>query len=220
MERIDYLPNRKDLKVVQDSDMFCINTDTMVLGEFLNIYREDTVLDIGTNNGALLVYASLFHPKKLIGIDVNEKALELAKRTMEANSIEAELIKADGNSFKYTKEVDIVICNPPYFKVLSKELVKNDYLRLAKHEEGFSLTSIFNCIDRNLRNGGTLFFLYEAKRIVEVIRELDKHHLKLKELKFVYDENKTQSNVFVLRAVKGGRDGAKVSCPIVITRSK
>ena len=40
--------------------MFCINTDTTVLGEFLNIYRNDTVLDMGTNNGALMIYAS-FH---------------------------------------------------------------------------------------------------------------------------------------------------------------
>ena len=48
--------------------MFCINTDTQVLGEFLNIYKQDVVLEIGTNTGALLLYASKFNPKKMIGI--------------------------------------------------------------------------------------------------------------------------------------------------------
>ena len=44
--RIDYLPNHKDIKVYQDDEMFCINTDTMVLGEFLEVYKQDVVLDI------------------------------------------------------------------------------------------------------------------------------------------------------------------------------
>ena len=77
--RLDYLPNHEEIKIYQDDEMFCINTDTMVLGEFLDIKKKDIVLDIGTNTGALLLYASKFKPKKLIGIDINEKALELAK---------------------------------------------------------------------------------------------------------------------------------------------
>ena len=48
-ERIDYLPNHPNIKLYQDDEMFCINTDTMVLGEFIEVYRYDTILDIGTN---------------------------------------------------------------------------------------------------------------------------------------------------------------------------
>ena len=81
--RLDYLPNRENYKIYQDDEMFCINTDTQVLGEFLNIYKQDTVLEIGTNTGALLIYASRFNPKKMIGIDINEKAVELAKKKEE-----------------------------------------------------------------------------------------------------------------------------------------
>lgn len=218
MERIDYLPNRKDLKIIQDDEMFCINTDTEVLGEFLNIYREDTVLDIGTNTGALLLYASRFHPKKLIGIDINDRAIEIAKRNMELNNIEATLIKADGNTFKLDKEADVVIMNPPYFNVLSNEQMKNDYLRLAKHEENFPLFSMIKAIGRNLRNGGTLFFLFETKRLVEVINLLEEENIKVKEMKFVFDENKENSNVFLVRAIKNAKMGVVVKKPIIITR--
>ena len=218
MERIDYLPNRKDLKIIQDDEMFCINTDTEVLGEFLNIYRDDIVLDIGTNTGALLLYASRFHPKKLIGIDINDRAIEIAKRNMELNNVEATLIKADGNSFKLDKEADVVIMNPPYFNVLSNEQMKNDYLRLAKHEENFPLSRMIKAIGRNLRNGGTLFFLFETKRMVEVINLLEEENIKVKEMKFVFDENKENSNVFLVRAVKNAKAGVVVKKPIIITR--
>ena len=38
--------------------MFRINSDTRYLGEFINIKKEESILDIGTNNGALLLYAN------------------------------------------------------------------------------------------------------------------------------------------------------------------
>ena len=41
----DYLPNHPEIELYQDDTMLRINTDTYVLGEFLNIYRNDTVLD-------------------------------------------------------------------------------------------------------------------------------------------------------------------------------
>ena len=41
----DYLPNHPEIELYQYDTMLRINTDTYVLGEFLNIYRNDTVLD-------------------------------------------------------------------------------------------------------------------------------------------------------------------------------
>lgn len=220
MERIDYLEKHKEIKVIQDDEMFCINTDTTVLGEFLEVYKEDTVLDIGCNNGALLLYASMFHPKKLIGIDINHKAVALARRNMELNGVKAEIIEADGNTFTLSDRASVVIFNPPYFKVLKDDSVKNKYLYLAKHEDNFPLPSMIDCINRNLKEGGTLFFLFETKRMVEVIKLLDNANIKIKEMKFVFDENKENSNVFVLKGVKNSRDGLVIKKPVIITRSK
>ena len=85
--RLDYLPNRENYKIYQDDEMFCINTDTMVLGEFLEVYKKDVVLEIGTNTGALMLYASRFNPRRLVGIDINERALEIAEKNMELNNV-------------------------------------------------------------------------------------------------------------------------------------
>lgn len=218
--RLDYLPNRKEIKLYQDDDMFCINTDTYVLGEFLNIYKQDTVLEIGTNNGALLLYASRFNPKSMVGIDINEKAIELAKKNMELNNIENVTLKvADGNTYQ-DSEVDVIIFNPPYFKSREEDKSQNEYLKLAKHEDNFSLPSMIECINRNLKNNGTLFFLFQTSRLNEVISLLNKKHIIVKELKFVYDENKEYSNVFMIRAVKNAKNGLVVTKPIIITRKE
>lgn len=217
--RLDYLPNHEEIKIYQDDEMFCINTDTMVLGEFLDIKKKDIVLDIGTNTGALLLYASKFKPKKLIGIDINEKALELAKENMKLNNItNVELIHADGNTFRNNEEVDVVIFNPPYFKTPSSDKGSNKYLSLAKHEDNFPLESMIQCVNRNLRNNGTLYFLFQKTRLNEVLKVLNEKKLVVKKMQFVYDENKENSTVVMLKAVKGAKEGVLVQKPRYITR--
>lgn len=218
--RLDYLPDHEDIKLYQDDELFGINTDTYALGEFLNIYKQDTVLEIGTNTGALLLYANRFHPKKMIGIDINDRALELAKKNMELNNItNVELIHAVGNTYQ-GEEVDVVIFNPPYFKTRKEDLTKDKYLHLAKHEDNFPLPSMIDCIARNLKNGGTLFFLFQTSRLNEVFKLLNKKHIVPKELKFVYDTNKEFSNVFVVRAVKNAKEGLVVTKPLIIKRKE
>lgn len=217
--RLDYLPNT-NIKLYQDDEMFCINTDTQVLGEFLNIYRQDTVLEIGTNTGALLLYASMFKPKKMIGIDINEKAIAIAKKNMELNNINnCELLVSDGNTYK-NGEVDVIIFNPPYFKTKEEGLSNNEYLNLAKHENNFPLERMIECINCNLKNNGTLYFLFQTSRLNEVLKLLTKKHIIVKEMKFVYDENKENSNVFLIRAVKNAKEGMIVTKPIIIKREK
>ena len=85
--RIDYLQKHIDYKVVQHEDMYHFNTDTCLLGEFLDFKDNLSVLDIGTNNGALLLYSSLLKPKNIVGIDLNNEALEIAKKNLEMNNV-------------------------------------------------------------------------------------------------------------------------------------
>ena len=86
MITLDYLP-KTNIQLYQDDEMIRINTDTEVLGEFLEVYRNDVVLDMGTNQGALLLYASKFTPKKLIGLEINQRGCDLAIKNMELNNI-------------------------------------------------------------------------------------------------------------------------------------
>ena len=46
-----------DYEFIQDEDRYKVNTDTVCLGMFLDPLIGKTVLDIGTNTGALLLYA-------------------------------------------------------------------------------------------------------------------------------------------------------------------
>ena len=215
-----FLPNHKDIKIYQSDELFKINTDTQVLGEFLNIYKEDIVLDMGTNTGALMLYANLFHPKKIIGLEINKEALKLAKKNMEINNVNNyELI--EGNIITYSSNpVDVIICNPPYFKTKEDNKSNDKYKNLAKHESELTLELLVKSISRNLKDNGTLYFLFLTSRLDEVIIEFKKNNLTIKEMKLVFDANKDYSNVCLFRAVKNSDQGLVFSKPIIIKRDK
>ena len=68
----DYLAG-SSLYLFQKRGMFRNNTDTAMLGQFMEIRKGETVLDIGTNNGALLLYASLQGAGSCIGWKYRKK---------------------------------------------------------------------------------------------------------------------------------------------------
>ena len=215
-ESLDYLPNHPEIKLFQDHSMICINTDTMVLGEFLEVYRYDTVLDIGTNNGSLLLYANRWNAKKLIGVDINSRALELAKKNLELNGIKNyELINADAKTLRIDP-VDVVICNPPYFKNTLDSKNSNQDIALAKHDDSLPLDALIKSIVNNLKDNGKLFFVYQSSRLQEVIDSFSKYHLNIKVMQFVYNVNKDNSNITLFKAVKGGKSGMEVKKPLMI----
>lgn len=217
---LDYLPNYENIKLYQDKDMICINTDTMVLGEFLEVKRKETILDIGTNNGSLLLYASRFNPTKLIGIDINNEALELAKKNLDLNNITRyELHNVDARSYRSTP-VDVIVCNPPYFKMTQDSKNSSSFMVLAKHEDSLPLEDLVNTISKNLKDQGKLFFLYQSSRLQELIEMFTKYKLKIKLLTPVYNVNKNNSNVVLIKATKGGNLGLEITKPILIKDMK
>lgn len=193
--RIDYLNNHPDYKVCQHEDMYHFNSDTCLLGEFIKINKEEEALDIGTNNGALLIYII----KKggiATGIEINSKALKVCEKTLEINNLSATLINDDFKKWKYEKKYDVVVCNPPYFN--TKDDAKkslNENIRIARHEDMLSLDELCNNIPKHLKENGRLYMVYRPNRLEELRKKLKNNGLYINEFQYVYDKkiNKLRS---------------------------
>jgi len=214
MKTLDYLPNT-DIYLYQDSDMFRINSDTRYLGEFLQIKKEDVVLDVGTNNGALLLYANRLGCKKLIGVDINTSALELCKENMGLNKINNyELYNCKVQNLKIDK-IDVIVCNPPYFK--SGKVKENVSLANARHEGELNLYELLESCNRLLKDNGKIMMVYKSCDLAELISLLDLNGFGVSRLQFVFDENKDVSTCFLIEAIKNRRHNVRVIKPVVIT---
>ena len=192
----DYLPNTT-LTLIQSVQMFRFNSDTVLLGEFIEVKKNERVLDIGTNNGALLLYASRFLPKELVGIDIHSEAIELAKQNALENEVAAKLYVSSLQSFD-DKPFEVIVCNPPYFNQTNSQLKNdNEYLRAARHEEYLLLEELFVHVKRLLKKDGRFYLVYPSERLHEVMVRAYEAKLALNELKLVFDENREYSTRFL-----------------------
>ena len=99
-------------------------------------------------------------------------------------------------------------------------MTDNSYKNLAKHEQSLTLDILVKSISRNLRDSGVLYFLHISPRLDEVLEELKKNNLIPKVIQFVFDKNKENSNVFMVKCVKNAKEGMNVIKPIILDRSR
>ncbi len=195
----DYLPQKKEVHLYQHPKMFRMNTDTGLLGNYLKIPFQARVLDIGTNNGALLLYASTFPYKELVGIDIQPLAIEIAKMNMELNHISNfQLYVKDIQTFEDPEGFDVIICNPPYFHQQTQN--QNKDLALARHDTYLSLQTLFFKVFQLLKNTGVFYFIHRYDRYDEIVNELQHQHLKIVEKKEIYSKpNKPKVVLFTIK---------------------
>lgn len=195
----DYLPQKKEVHLYQHPKMFRMNTDTGLLGNYLKIPFQARVLDIGTNNGALLLYASTFPYKELVGIDIQPLAIEIAKMNMELNHISNfQLYVKDIQTFEDPEGFDVIICNPPYFHQQTQN--QNKDLALARHDTYLSLQTLFFKVFQLLKNTGAFYFIHRYDRYDEIVNELQHQHLKIVEKKEIYSKsNKPKVVLFTIK---------------------
>ena len=211
MKTLDYLPNT-DIHLYE---MFRINSDTRFLGEFIEIKHSDVVLDVGTNNGALLLYANKLGCRKLIGVDINSKALDLCEENMKLNGIENyELYNCKVQELIIDK-VDVIVCNPPYFK--SGKVKDNEDLAKARHEGELTLFELIESGKRLLKENGKLMMVYKSCDIANVISLLDLKGFGIVRLQFVFDENKDNSTCFLVEAVKNRKHNTNIIKSIIVS---
>ena len=194
--------------IEQRKDMFRINTDTYALATFMSIKKGENVLDIGTNNGALLIEASRFEPKELIGVDILTEAIELAKENLDRLSICNYWLHCCRVQDLKIEPVDVILCNPPYFNQLNKQNRNpNPLLEAARHEVHLPLVELLNCVKRDLKQSGRFYLIHRTDRLAEIIIEADRRGLTLKKCMQIIDHRKRSSHAICLEFVKGGKVG-------------
>jgi putative methylase len=73
---------------------------------------DNRVVDLGTGTGRLAIGAALMGAKEVIGVEIDQQALTLAKENAETVGVRIEWVHSDVE--KFYGRFDAVIMNPPY----------------------------------------------------------------------------------------------------------
>ncbi|SUO91729.1 methyltransferase [Streptococcus uberis] len=221
-ERIDQLFS-SDVQIIQNKEVFSYSIDSVLLSRFPNIPSRGLIVDLCSGNGAVGLFASTKTKAKIIEIELQERLAEMAQRSIRLNQLDDQvsMICDDlKNLLDHVPRsgVDLILCNPPYFKATesSKKNISQHYL-LARHELTTNLDEICHISRHALKSNGRLAMVHRPSRFLEILDTMRKHGLVPKRVQFVYPKIGKEANMLLIEAIKDGSiDGFKLLPPLVV----
>ena len=220
-ERIDDL-EYKGLKIIQNKNGFCFGIDAVLLSDFAKeIKKGSSVLDLGTGTGILgILLCAKTELSNITGVEIQEDVFEMAKRSIKLNNLENKfsVINEDIKELEKKLELqsyDAIVTNPPYKKNSTGLKNDNEYKIISRHEVKCNLEDIVRVSSKLLKNNGKLFMVHRPERIKDIIINLNKYKMQIKEIRFVHPNVNKKPNMVLIKAVKGGGDFLNVQEPLL-----
>ena len=221
MKVTNYLLGYKDLKIVQDNEMFNFSLDSVLLPNFVTINKKiDRILDIGCGNAPIPLILSTKTDAHIIGVEIQKEVYDLAIESININKKEDQITIVNKDINDYYKEIetdtfDVITCNPPFFKYIeTSNINKNDYKTIARHEVKLNLRELFTIAKKLLKNNGVIAIVHRPERFVEVVEEMRKNNIEPKRVQFVYPKKNMEANIMLIEGSKNGKPGLKILPPI------
>ena len=198
MERIDDL-QCKGYRIVQDTEAFCYGIDAVLLSAFAkeSVKKGYRVLDLCSGNGIVpLLLAAKTEAGEICGLEIQEEAVELARRSTSLNQEEERM------------------------EMLTGDLRKITELRIARHEILCRFQDVARAANFALESGGKFFLVHRPKRMAEIISILRENKLEPKRLRTVHSYVNGEAKLFLVEAVKDAGVELRVLPPLVVYKNK
>lgn len=209
-ERIDILyPDQ--FQIIQSKEVFSYSKDAILLADFARVPSSSKakILDICAGNGAVTMAVASQTKSQVIGIELQDRLVDMAERSLQLNQLQDQVkyIKMDIKDYKdYFKpsSIDMITCNPPYFKSEKSRQNPNPALALARHELALDMESLLDALSQLLKMNGTAFLVYSTERFIELVTKCQEYHLTPKRIQMVYSKPGRDSKFFLIELIKNG----------------
>jgi 16S rRNA (guanine1207-N2)-methyltransferase len=145
-----------ELTLFSDTGVFSkdrVDRGTLLLARTAKLPTEGTILDLGCGYGTLGIVAAMLNPQaRVTYVDVNPRAVELARKNCERHQLaNVELLTGDALEVLGDRTYDAILCNPPY--------------RMGKAP----VMALLSDAARRLRPGGALWIVGRTKLGVKTL---------------------------------------------------
>ncbi|WP_301109217.1 tRNA1(Val) (adenine(37)-N6)-methyltransferase [Sporosarcina sp.] len=221
-ERLDYLL-AEDLRIIQSPSVFSFSLDAVLLARFAYMpIRGGKVVDLCTGNGAIPLFLSARTKADIIGVELQERLADMAKRSVKHNHLEKQLTIMQDNVIGIAKKIgydkfDTVTCNPPYFAANDASARnKSEHYTIARHEVELTLDQAVQSASELLKQGGKAAFVHRPGRLLDMITSMRKYRLEPKRIRFVYPKEGKEANTLLIEAIKDGKPDLKILPPLYV----
>lgn len=221
-ERIDQLFST-DVKIIQNKEVFSYSIDSVLLSRFPKFPSRGLIVDLCSGNGAVGLFASTKTSAKIVEVELQERLADMAERSIQLNQLSEQVSMVNDDLKNLLAHVprsgvDLMLCNPPYFKATktSKKNVSEHYL-LARHEIATNLDEICQVARHALKSNGRLAMVHRPDRFLDILDTFKTYNLAPKRVQFVYPKLGKEANMLLIEGIKDGSlDGLKILPPLIV----
>lgn len=216
---MSYIENLESVnkKMVVEEKGLKITDDAILLSKFIKGYfdtnyknarEKKTFLEIGAGQGVIsLLLSETAIVSKIFAVEIQEKIFKILKKNVEINKLNDKIIPINKDIKSVEGEYDFIFSNPPYKKINSGKMPRNEAERVSKYEVLLTLEELILEIKRLLKNHGEFFVIVPNDRLNDVFKNIYVNKMNILSI----DINKYKKmDLVVVHGKKGGKSNSKI----------
>jgi tRNA1(Val) A37 N6-methylase TrmN6 len=201
------------------------SVDAVLLANFVRPRAGARVLDLGAGCGVISLIMAWRSPDIAItALELQLSLFELCQSNIERNKLVSRIQCIQGDlrclsSLFKAASFDLVVCNPPYYKVGSGRINPASEQAVARHEIMADINQCVKAAAWVLRTHSRAAFIFPAQRGAALLAALRNHRLEVKRLQVVYSFPGADGRLLMVEAVKEGGEELRIMPPLYIYRA-
>lgn len=193
--------------IYQDKDDFSFGIDAVLLSDFTKAKKNH--IDLCTGNGIVaLRLAYLYKDASIVGADIDHKAIELFKKSIEINKLDERVTAMEMDIREVEKHFkknafDSLSVNPPYLNP-KDNIASGDYKR---QELLLNLDDVARAASYLLKPYSKIYMVHRPARLVDIILSFKNHGINLRRLRAVKPFAEKKANMIFLELEKSEKVG-------------
>lgn len=192
------------------SDEHRFTTDSVLLARFAAPRTDDMVAELCCGCGAVTLLwfgEGEAAPRRVVGVELSAQAAALFSLSVKKNNL-ADRISVTCADLKDYKNIpalcanafDLVVCNPPYFRVGHGGGVR----QTARQETDLEIATVCAAAGRALRYGGRFCVCFKPQRLPDLFEAMRAAELEPKRIRPVLTQPGKAPQLFLVEARRGG----------------
>ncbi len=218
------------LTCLQNRDGYRFSIDSILLAHFAVPVEGDDILDLGAGCGIIsLIMAYRWGNilKSITGIEIQDSLVDLARQNIAINKFNkvCRIINEDVKTL--VRQIDResftrVICNPPFYKPGTGRTSRNRESLLARHQISATLEDFISAAAGAVKNSGSVYFIYPAEGLAELLVLTQKNKLEPKQIRLVYSypHPDKSAKLVLVKCLKNGGAGVAIMPPLYVYKEK
>ncbi|WP_201353124.1 tRNA1(Val) (adenine(37)-N6)-methyltransferase [Hydrogenimonas urashimensis] len=200
----------------QPEEGYRFNSDSMFLYDFISSFApRGKVLDVGCGVGVIGLLLARDFPIELTMVEKQEMMAKLAEKNINANRVEAELVRSDFLDFDSKKRFDLIVSNPPFYhpKVIRSD---DEHMQICRYNDHLPIEPFFGKVKSLLAPRGRFIFCYDARQVGALFARLADVGLRVEDVRFVHPKKERPAKLVLIHARNNSKGLCRVWPPFIV----